>query len=97
MNKKGIATLFKIMLGVVIIILAMALAGPLRFFTETSRNVTTGDQVGLDCYVANGSVNSTLNPFQNANCIATDLTLPFYVWAVLGIGGAVLIAKLILQ
>ena len=65
------------MLGVVIIILAMALAGPLRSFTEDARGATTADKEGLDCYTANGSENTTLNEFQQANCIATDLALPF--------------------
>jgi hypothetical protein len=97
MEKKGIISLVKVMIAVAIIILILALAGPIKFFVDTSSNVTIGDTVGLDCVTASGADNTTLNKFQEANCLATDLLLPSFVWIVIGIAGAVILARIVLK
>lgn len=99
MNKKGIAFFLNIMLAVTVIIVIFALSGSIKQSTDIARNSTNESlsQYGMDCVLANGSVNSTLTNFQAASCIATDLTLPLYVWIGFAIGGAILIAKLVLQ
>lgn len=91
-SKKGLAAFLNIMLAVTIFILALSLAGPLRNFTETARGP---DQLG--CILSNGSVNSTLDRYQEAACFTTDLSLPLFIWVLVGIGGAVLLAKLVLE
>lgn len=99
MNKRGITILFKLMLVVVLILLALALVGPGRHFIDISRNATSPDlnQTGLDCLVVNGSVNSTLNNFQQANCIAVDLINPLFFLIMIGFAGAIVAARILLR
>ena len=102
-NNKGIASLFNIMLAVVIIILAIALVGSVRESMDISRNVSLGnnetgaDQMGLDCVNSAGQKNTTLSNIGRATCIATDLMTPLFFYVLIGIGGAILIAKIVLQ
>lgn len=97
MIKKGlVVSLFGVMLGVVIIILAIAFAPGLTNAVKDIRNQTTADTLTLNCFQTNGSANTTLNNFQEANCIVTDLQTPTFILVLIGIAGAVIGAKILL-
>ena len=89
MNSRGSITLYSIMLGLAIIVLVLALAGPTQQFTESARNVTVGDTVGMDCN------NASISDFTKAACIATDLSLFYLIGGLLCLVGTIITAKII--
>lgn len=89
MNEKGSITIYGIMLALVIIILALALAPAVSYFTGDAMNATSGDDYGLDCN------NATISNFNKATCTATDLTLFYFIGGLILIGGAILGARII--
>lgn len=90
MNKQGQVMIYGIMLGLTIIILALALSPAVRDFTQSARNETSGDVVGLNC-------STTTNNFDKATCIVTDLNLFYFVSALIFIAGSVIVAKIIFE
>ena len=91
LNNKGQAFFVSLMLAIVIFILALALAGPLKSFTDNARGPNNETNQGLDC------TNSSITDFDKANCIATDMFLPYFIGFLIVLGGAVLAAKLLIQ
>lgn len=89
MNNKGQVVIFGLMLGIVIIIVALALAPAVSEATNSARNVTVGDTVGMDCS------NSSISDFQKAGCVATDISLFWFIAALIFIGGAVITARIL--
>jgi len=89
MNKKGSVILYSLMIGLTIIVVALALAPAVQESTERARNVTDGDAVGLNCS------NDSISNFDKATCVATDLTLFYFVGSLLLIGGVIVGAKII--
>ena len=90
MNNKGFSFFIGIMLGLTIIILALALASPVKQFTDSARNETTilgGD--GLNC------TNTELSTYDQATCIATDSLLPYFIGFLIFMGLAIMTAKII--
>lgn len=83
-GKKGQTIFYGFMLGITIIVLALALAGPTLSFTQVSMNQTTG----LDC------TNSSISIYDQGACIVTDLTLPYFVGGLLAIAGIVIGGKI---
>jgi len=80
MNKKGITPLITIPIAVVVIILALALAPSVKTFVDGSRNQT--DLVGgngLDCS------NSSISDYDQAACVSTDLFIPGFIGALIGL------------
>lgn len=91
MDNKGQVVVFGLMMGVVIIILALALAGPIKQSVDTARNTTTeSGEPGLDC------TNSSITQEQKAACVAADLTLFYFVIGLIFIAGIVITAKIVL-
>ena len=88
MNKSGSVIIFAMMLGMVIIILALALAPAAQDFITSAMNESSGDAIGLDC------TNESISSFDKAACIATDLTLFYFVGILIFIGGLVITAKI---
>ena len=91
MNKKGQAHFVSLALAIVVFIMALALAGPLKSFTDSARGPTNETQVGLDCD------NESISDFDKANCAATDFMLPYFIGFLIVLGGAILVAKLYIQ
>ena len=91
-NKKGQVFFFALMLGIVILVLALALAGPVKDQVDSIRNTTTDEGgEGLDC------INSSISDFDKGACVVADLTIFHFVGGLIFIAGAIIIAKLIFQ
>lgn len=89
MNKKGQVIMYGLMLGLVIIILALAFTGPVKTFVDNARNTTSEFGNGLDCN------NASIADYNKAACLSTDFSLPYFIGILIFIGGAVVIAKII--
>jgi|TARA_Y100000310_G_scaffold339488_2_gene432305 Trk-type K+ transport system membrane component len=91
LNNKAQVFFYALMLGMIIIFLALGLAGPIKDTVDSARNATTDEgQVGLDC------TNSTISNFQKGACVVADLTIFHFVGGLIFIAGAVIVAKLLL-
>lgn len=89
MNKRGQVLFYGFMLALVIIILALALAPSVAQFTNSARNASTNDTIGLDCS------NESISNFDKATCVTTDLTLFYFIGSLIIIGGIIFGAKII--
>ena len=87
MNDRGSFVIYGLMIGMVIMILALALAPAISQFTTGAMNETDGDRVGLDCN------NTSISNFDKATCVATDLTLFYFIAFLIFLAGAVVTAK----
>lgn len=90
MNKSGSMRIYGLMLGVTIIILALALAPAGQEFIESAMNSSSTDHVGLDCN------NSTISNFDKATCAVTDYSLFYFFGGLIFIGGAVVTARIMI-
>lgn len=88
MNKQGSVAIYALMIGLVIIILALALAPAVKESTDTAMNASSGDTAGLDCN------NESISSFYKAACIGTDLTLFYFIGSLIFIGGIIVTAKI---
>ena len=88
-HKKGQTIIYGLMVALAIIVLALALAPPVTNFSATAMNNTTTTSVGLNC--TDGSIDN----YYKAACVVTDLYSPYFVGALLFIGGAILISRII--
>ena len=90
-SKLGQTTLFAMMIGLVIIILALALAPVISDSSNRAMNKTneTFNIVGMDC------TNSSISNFNKAACIATDITPFYFIGVMILIGGGFIVAKII--
>jgi len=92
MNKRGQVFFYSLMLGILLIVLALALAGPIKDTVDSARNATMDEgQPGLDCG------NSTISTFDKGACIVSDLSIFHFVGGLIFIAGAVIAAKIIFQ
>ena len=89
MNKKGSILMYGIMLSITIIILALALAPAVSQFTNGAMNASSENAIGLDCK------NESISNFDKATCVATDLSLVWFVGSLILIGGGLWVAKII--
>ena len=84
MNKKGQVMFFGFMLGLTIIILALALAPAVVDSVGTARNASN-----MDCD------NSSISYGDQAACIATDSLSFYFIGGLIFIGGLVIGAKIL--
>ena len=92
MIRKGQAFFLLFMVGVCVIILALAFAPVVKEFNDNSRNTTTWDGAnGLDCS------NASISDFQSATCVINDISTASFIGIVIAIGLAVMGGKLLLQ
>jgi len=89
MEKKGSVLIYGIMLGLIIIILALALAPAVSQFTTTAMNESSDNQIGLNCS------SDTISNFDKAACVAVDLNLFYFIAGLIFIAGAVITAKIV--
>lgn len=83
-NKRGQVIIFAFMLGLTILILALALSFPVKETVMTAMNVDN-----LDC------TNSTISIFDKTTCVVTDLTIFHFIGGLIFVAGAVLAARII--
>lgn len=88
MNNRGQMVFYLMMLSVIVIILAIALANPLKEFVNDARAPTSDTAVGLDCN------NSTISDFQKAQCALVDLSLPYFIMGLVGLAGVIIGSRL---
>jgi len=89
MNRNGQVVFYTFMLAVVVIIIALAFAPVLKSFTDTAREPTTDTAIGLDCN------NSSISNFDKGVCIMTDMSLPYFILALIGLAGIIIGAKVV--
>lgn len=77
------------MIGLVVLILALALAPAVKQSTDLARNESTNSSIGLDCN------NESISNFDKAGCVATDIMLPYFIGFVLLLAGAIVIGRII--
>ena len=87
LNKRG-QMFYTIMLGLVVIIIALAIAPVVLSFVNDARAPTSDTAVGLDCG------NSSISDYQKGQCVLTDLATPYFFFGLLAIAGIVIGAKL---
>jgi flagellar basal body-associated protein FliL len=87
MNKKGIVSIVLIMLGVVIVIFAIAVSPVIRVFTEDARNESSGDKTGLNCS------SNLISDYDKATCLSLDLYNPLFIGILIGMVGIIFAAR----
>lgn len=85
MNNKGQIIFYAFMLGLTIVILALALAPAVKQQVDTARNPTN-----LNCS------DPAINNFNRATCYVADLTIFHFVGGLIFIAGIVITARIIL-
>ena len=91
MNKKGQVIILTFCIGLVVAILALALAPGLQSQITDARNVSTNSSIGLDCN------NESISNFDKAACVATDITLPYFIGFLLFFAGAIVVGRIIFE
>lgn len=75
---------YGLMLGLTVLILALALATPIKEQIDTARNASN-----LDC------ANASISNYDKAACVVSDLTIFHFVGGLIFIAGAVVTARII--
>ena len=88
MNNRGQVFFYTLMLGVIIIVLALALSSPVKQFVDSARGPSSDTAVGLDCG------NTSISDFNKSQCLLTDLATPYFFWGLIGLAGVVIGAKI---
>jgi len=90
MNENGQVFFYTLMIGILVLVIALSLAGPVRDTVDSARNQTTDEgQIGLDC------TNSSISDFDKAACIVSDLTIFHFIGGLIFIAGSIITARLI--
>lgn len=94
-NKKAQTWAYGLMIGITLIVLALALIFPVKESVDIAKNTShigvLGEEVtGMNC-------STTTDNFVKATCIVSDIS-PFYFFgSLLFIAGAIIVAKVVLQ
>lgn len=92
MNKNGQVIFFTLMIGVVVLILTMSFAFPVKQGIEDATN-STGDStstINLDC------ANESISNFNKATCRIADISLFYFIGGLLFMVGGILAARVLL-
>ena len=90
MNKSGQVQIYAFMIGIAVLVLALALAPAIKESIDNARNETVGDFIGMDCG------NESISNFQKAGCLASDLTMFYFIGTLIFIVGAIVTAGIVL-
>jgi hypothetical protein len=93
MNKgqAGIIYIYGLMLGILILLLGFYLAPAISESSKNAMNESSGDFYGMDCN------NESISNFQKVNCLATDLTMPYFIGFILLLSLAIIAGKVIIS
>lgn len=89
MNLKGSVTFYGFMLGLVILILALALAPSVTEFSSNAQNETYQGNPALNCS------NTSISNFDKAACYAVDLNPFYFIGSLIFIAGAIISARFV--
>ena len=90
-NRKAQVLILSLMIGLVVLILGLSLAPALQESISLARNASTDSSIGLDCD------NESISTFQKAGCVASDLTLPYFIGFILFAAGAIILGRIAFQ
>ena len=87
------------MFGLLILILALALAGPVRELVDSTTNETTLNKMNQTHYSPgmNCTSTTTISTFDRGACVVADLTIFHFVGGLIFIAGAILVARFLFQ
>lgn len=88
MNKKGQVWAFSLMLGIVIIVIALAFAPLGKTIVDDAMGNSTADFIGLNCD------NSSISDFQQGACTIVDFSLVYFFGGLILIGVGAIVAKI---
>lgn len=87
-SKRGQVKLYLLMVGLTVLVLALALAPSVSQATNNAMNDTIGNQLGMNC-------TSPVNDFIRVSCLATDLSLFYFIGTLVFISGAIFAGRII--
>jgi len=91
MNDRGQVIFFTFMIGLTVLVLAMALAFPVSQAVEnTTNNTGNSTTANLDCG------NSSISTFDKGACIVSDISTFYFVGGLIFLVGSILLARVIL-
>ena len=88
-NKKASVMIYSVMLGVVVIILALALAPAGKQVIGDAMNTSTSDAIGMDCG------NSSISNFDKAACVVTDFSLFYFFGGLIFVAGTIIVGRIV--
>lgn len=101
LNNKGQVLFYSFMLGLTLVVLALALAPAIKQVVDSARNSTTEATIwngtdyvggqGLDCG------NPAISYYDKAACISSDLTIFQFIGIMIFIAGSIITARIIFQ
>jgi uncharacterized protein (UPF0333 family) len=83
-NKRGQVVFVTLMIAMVVIVLALAFAFPVKEATTNARS-------SMDCG------NTSISNFNKAGCLASDLTLFYVIGGMIFIAGVVMTARIVFK
>jgi len=97
MNNRAQIFFYSLMLGILVLVLALALASPVKEIVDSTRNQSTSvlytnqstSSPGLDCS------NSTISIFDKGACVVSDLSIFHFIGGLIFMAGAIISARLI--
>lgn len=95
MNKNGQVMFFTLMIGLTVLILAMALAFPLKEVIDNTTNYTGNASTSY----ANQTLscnNDSISTFDKGACIVSDLSMFYFIGGLIFLVGSILAAKVLL-
>lgn len=93
MNNNGQVIFFTFMIGLTVLILAMALAFPIKETIDNATNYTgnvTGSAATLDCS------NESISIFDKGACVVSDISMFYFVGGLIFMVGSIIVAKVLL-
>jgi len=88
-SKKASVAIFSIMVGVVVIILAMALAPAGKQVIGDAMNESVGDTIGMNCS------SDVISNFDKAACAITNFSLFYFFGGLIFIAGTIIVGRIV--
>lgn len=89
MNERGSVSFYGFMLGLVVVILALALAPVVVEVSGNAQNTTYQGNPALDCS------NTSISDFSKVACYATDISPFYFIGSLIFLAGALITARYI--
>ena len=93
MNNNGQVVFFTLMIGLTVLVLALALAFPVKQAVDNATNYTgnvTGEHQTLDC------ANSSISTFDKGACIISDMSMFYFIGGLIFMVDSIIVAKVLL-